>query len=266
MVGPGADIRGATKTYALGGGRVVHALDRLDLAIAPGSFTVVMGPNGAGKTTLLRVIDGMVTLDSGTVTVGTGDRGAPVPEPRVAHVSQDPADRTFSRLTLAEHLLLAELDGRRPSLRLRGLTADRRRCYQRLLEDYGRFDLIPFLDRPVAELSGGMRQAVSILTAVERASAAGDGGALLLLLDEPTGSLDKVNEERCLSLVRALHERGATIVLVTHSPWLAAANGDRLVFLHDGTLWRDYTEAEKAALDAHAIGLLIGQLLTSAPD
>jgi ABC-type uncharacterized transport system ATPase component len=232
---------------------VVHALDHLNLTIPRGGFVVIMGPNGAGKTSLLRVIDGTTRPDSGTVELSaTGDDLSA--RLRVVHVSQDPRTRTFARLSMAE------LDGARPRVLASAVTRSRLRRFEALLREYHRDDLVPFLERPVAELSGGMRQAVSLLLTIVRPASA-DERALLLLLDEPTGALDTTNEERCLDLVNRLHVGGATVILVTHDPRLAASQGQRLVFLHRGRMAASYEGEARCRLSAADIGELLGRLV-----
>jgi ABC-type uncharacterized transport system ATPase component len=255
VVGPGLDIKDACKTFVLGEGRTVVALARLNLLIRPGTFVVLMGPNGAGKTTLFRAIDGSMPLDAGSVEWTSPDTM------RIVHVTQDPLARTFSKLSVAEHFLLAELDGIRPRLMAPAINEKRRRRYVALLLEYEREDLVPFLDRPLAELSGGMRQAVSLLTSVASASRANGGRPMLLLLDEPTASLSVTNEQKCLDLIQKMHANGATILLVTHDPFLASKWGDSLVLIHRGRVANEFREAQKASLGAAAIGELLGRLV-----
>ena len=246
MVGPGIEVGRARKRYQLGGGRTVDALHDLDLKLAPGGFAVVMGPNGSGKSTLLRAIDGSLELDAGTVRLSPA-ASSPT-RPQIVHVSQDPLARSFSFLTLAEHFLLSELVGRPARWLARGVTATRRKNYAESLSDYGRDDLIPYLDRPVKELSGGMRQAASLLTAVVSASERPETWPGVLLLDEPTAALDVKNAGACLELVGRLHEEGATVLLVTHDPLLASGIGETLLLMKHGRVWRRFAGAEKRAL------------------
>ena len=232
MVGPSIVIQGATKRYALGNGRWKSALDQVDLEIPAGAFVAVMGPNGSGKTTLLRAIERSLELDQGSIEFNSS--GGVSRPPVVIHVSQDPDERTFSRLTLAEHFLLAELRGRRPGFFMPGINSRRRQSYRKALGVYEREDLIPFLDRPVAELSGGMLQAASLLVALMGLRAQTGSRAGVVLLDEPTASLDADNERKCLQIIRRIHEEGFTMALVTHDPSLAAEACSQLVLMHQG--------------------------------
>jgi len=260
MVGPSVTLQGATKVFALGGGRDLRALDGLDASVKAGGFVIVMGPNGSGKTTLLRVLDGSLVLDAGAAAVGAAN-GAPGSGSRIVHITQDPQSRTFGRLTMAEHFLLAELDGSTPGPFAKGVTARRRDRYREFLRHYDRGDLIDFLDRPVAELSGGMRQAVALLTTVVPTSVTETGRPVLMLLDEPTGALDSANETRCLDLVRRVHDGGATVVLVTHDPWLAARVGNDLLLMNRGQVARSFLGADKASLGAGDITQRMAELV-----
>ena len=231
MVGPSIHIRGATKRYALGNGRWASALEEVELEIPGGAFVALMGPNGSGKTTLLRAIEGSITLDQGSIEFfAAGD----VSRSSIVHVSQDPDDRTFSRLTLAEHFLLAEMQGRRAGFVMPGINRRRLDSYRETLCSYERQDLVPFLDRPLSELSGGMRQAASLLVALAGVRTQTGSQAGVVLLDEPTASLDADNERKCLEIVRRIRAEGYTIALVTHDPRLAAETCSLLVLMHQG--------------------------------
>ena len=235
MVSPGIKIRGASRRFVLGSGREVLALDRLDLDVPAGGFLVLMGPNGSGKTSLLRILDGSLVLDAGEVVLQAeyGRNGA-----AVVHVTQDPGMQSFDRLTLAEHFALSALRGARPRLFGLGVTRTKRRRFVEALERYGREDLVPFLDQPVEELSGGMRQAASILTSVlTLGNGSGEPGGVVLL-DEPTASLDLENTRLCLELIERIHADGATVVLVTHDPSIAERVGGTLGLMSRGRLAR----------------------------
>lgn len=210
-------VRNLTKRYLLDNGRAVMALDHVDLDIEAGGFLVIMGPNGAGKTTLLRAIEGSIVCDEGAVYI---DKAA------LIHISQDPRSRTFDRLTMAEHFLLSETRGRRPHWLLRGVSRNRRRGFLRTLEQYAMEELVPFLDRPLSELSGGMRQATSILTAF---AAGYPPDKVVLLLDEPVASLDVENERKCLDLIALLHKNGAAVLLITHDPSLVSFSKELII-------------------------------------
>jgi putative ABC transport system ATP-binding protein len=217
-----------------------------------------MGPNGSGKTTLFRVIDGTLLLDSGNVNWQTTETfvGTKSAFPEVVHIPQDPWSRLFPALTLAEHFVLADIQGRRPSPVRRAVVRGRSNDYSRYLEEFDRNDLLPYLDRRLEECSGGMRQAAAIMVAARR-TIVGDANNTLFLLDEPTSSLDAENEQRVLEIVRRLWSRGATIMMVTHDADLAKRVGGSLVMMKNGQVVRQWTEMEKAALEAGEIAQML---------
>lgn len=232
MVGPSVDLVGLKKYYSLPGGKAVAALDGLTLSIPANAYFIITGPNGCGKTSLLRAIEGSIDLDAGEVRSNSQNY-------RLVHISQDPASRTFSKLTIAEHFMLAEISRRKASPARRGLNLLRLDDYRRMLVEFKREDLIPFLQRPVSELSGGMRQAVSILCGAIPSDNSNDSG-LLLLLDEPLESLDAKNELTCLQLIAQLHKKGATVIMVNHDPLLASKIGENIVYLKTGKIFHIY--------------------------
>jgi NitT/TauT family transport system ATP-binding protein len=186
----------------------VTAVDDVSLDIAPGEFVVLLGPSGCGKTTLLRMIGGLETPTSGTVSIAA-ERGSG----GVANAFQDP--RLFPWLTVADNVSLP--------LRLRGRpAAERRRRARELCALVG---LTGFEDVRPTTLSGGMKQRAAIARALSIEPST-------LLLDEPFGALDAMTRDQMnLELQRIWMTTGATVVLVTHSIAEAVFLGDRIVLL-----------------------------------
>jgi ABC-type uncharacterized transport system ATPase component len=260
MVSPLVKLRNATKIFCLGNERKVIALDNLDLDISRGEFIVCMGPNGAGKSTLLRVIEGVEKLDSGSLSIAHGDDSPAMQRQRassVVHFSQDPANRTFDKLTLAEHLLLSELNGKYPSFIKKGVNSARIQKFRNLLLRYERPDILPFLERPIADLSGGMRQAAAFIVALLFIESADDGNSGILLLDEPTSSLDVENEKKCLNLIKQINQSGITTLLVTHDPIIGACMGTKLIMINQGRVALSFEGERKANLKPSVITELL---------
>lgn len=195
------------------------ALDDVTLAGDAGSVTVVVGPSGAGKTTLLRALAGLVAPGRGRVVVAGRDVTA-VPAHRrgVAVMFQEP--RLFPSMDVADNVGFA--------LRMQKVaSATRRRHAEELLADVG---LEGFGPRGVRTLSGGEQQRV----ALARALAA---EPRLLLLDEPTASVDLPRRAELRRLLRTVASRlSLTVVAVTHDQHEAAELADRLVVLLDGVV------------------------------
>jgi iron complex transport system ATP-binding protein len=211
-------------SYGAGtGSEAEFALDDVSVAITRGSLTGLLGPNGCGKTTLLRLLAGVLRPSQGTVAL----QGRPLRDfPRrelarqLAVVPQEthPAfDYTVLEMTLM---------GRHPHLGLMQLEGpDDIAIAEESLAATGTAD---FAHRPFATLSGGEKQRVVIASALAQSPS-------VLLLDEPTASLDLAYQLEVASLLSRLNqERGVTMVIATHDLNLAAALCDSLVLLRAG--------------------------------
>lgn len=202
----------------------VDVLAGVTLFVEPGGWLTVLGPNGAGKSTFLRAVAGVIAA-RGSVW-SDGDElhrlGRRARARRVALVPQEP---TFPpSMTVAAYALL----GRTAHL---GLLGRERRTDLAVVEDVlERLDLRHLAHRPVAMLSGGERQRVAIARALAQ-------DASLLLLDEPTSSLDVGHQLEVLELVDELRrERGLTVVAAMHDLTLAAQFADTVALLEAGRL------------------------------
>jgi len=188
----------------------VVLLRDVDLVVAPFERTVVIGPNGAGKSTLLRVLHGLVRPTSGTIRWG-GQREPPPGQSMV-----------FQRPLLLRRSVAANL---RHALRLAGATRGEQDA--RTLRALHDADLAFLARRPARRLSGGEQQRVALARAAALQPA-------LLLLDEPTASLDPAATRAIESRVRAIHASGTTIVMSTHNLAQARRLAERVVFLQGG--------------------------------
>jgi ABC-type lipoprotein export system ATPase subunit/ABC-type antimicrobial peptide transport system permease subunit len=204
----------------------VTALRGVSLKIAPGEFVAVMGPSGCGKSTLLSLIGGLDRPTQGRIVAGGRElhtmRDRQLADYRLQHVGT-----IFQSFNLVP--TLSALDNVSLPMTLGGTpTAQRRERSRRLLEKVGLKDRINF--RPT-RLSGGEQQRVS----VARALANRPG---LILADEPTGNLDEEAGQGVLDLIKEMHGLGATVVMVTHDPDVAA-NADRIVRMRNGNIVED---------------------------
>ena len=198
-----------------------HALDNVNLEIAEGEYVSIAGPSGSGKTTLLSILGLLDTPTAGEYMIA----GKPV-----ANLS--PADRARVRnrqigfIFQAFNLIgdLTVFENIELPLTYRGMTADERKMrVQKSLEQVG---LAHRANHYPSQLSGGQQQRVAVARAVA-------GDPAILLADEPTGNLDSQNSESVMSLLRELHQGGATICMVTHDARYAH-QADRTVDLFDG--------------------------------
>lgn len=215
------------------GAGATRALDAISLTVSPGRPLVLLGPNGAGKTTLLRLISTMFLPDSGEVLIDGLDtrRDGDAVRRRVGFTLGH--ERSFyPRLTAAENLeffaALEEAPRRERRERVRV-------CLEKVgLENAG--------GKLVMKFSSGMCQRLGLARALLK-------GPSVLLLDEPTRSLDPASAVRCWELVRQLADEGVTVVLATHNLEEAAAVGNTVAVLQAGRLaaLRPIAAAESAA-------------------
>ena len=237
------EISGLCKTFNSRQTDEKVALDGLDLSLETGAFAVVIGSNGAGKSTLLNALAGSVTPDSGRIVIAGEDvTRLPVHlrARRVARVFQDAMLGTAAGMTVAENMLLADLRGQPRRLRP-GLDRQRLERYRERLSLLG-LGLEDRLDTRIDLLSGGQRQAVSLIMAV---SSAPD----LLLLDEHTAALDPKTAALVMqATVKAIGATGLTTLMVTHNMQHAIDHGDRIVMLDAGRVRLEIRGPQKAGL------------------
>ena len=231
---PTVRVRAARRTFAAELAPV-RALRGVDLDISAGEFVAVMGPSGCGKSTLLNVIAGLDSVDDGTVEVA-GERIDSRDEDWLARFRRHHIGIVFQFFNLLDGV--SALD----NIVLPGVLGGmRRRQAEARARDL--LDLLGLGDRAQqvpAVLSGGQRQRLAIARALVNSPT-------LLLADEPTGALDSDGGLEVLELFRRLHDDGQTIVMVTHSPDVAAG-ALRRVRMRDGLV-------EDAGLPAEPISL-----------
>jgi len=208
-------------------------LDGVDFSVAEGEFFAVIGPNGAGKTTLLRILAGLLRPDAGRAEVlGRDVRDYSRRDlARVAAMVPQtlPAEFPF---TVAETVLM----GRSPYLGLTGIeTAEDHATAE---EAMAFTDISHLATRRLDRLSGGELQRTVIARAICQQPR-------IILLDEPTASLDPSHQVRIMDLMERLRrERGTTVIMISHDLNLAAMYGDRLLLLSGGRILRMGSPAE----------------------
>jgi putative ABC transport system ATP-binding protein len=209
-----------------------RALEGVDLVMEERAFVLVVGNNGSGKSTLLNAIAGTLAPDRGKVRIDGRDvtrwsewhRAA-----LVGRVFQNPMSGSIGHLTIAENLAVAAKRGGRHGVLRNALGGGRRRELEERVRDLG-LGLQDRLDTPVGALSGGQRQALTLLMATLVRPK-------LLLLDEHTSALDPRSTEQVVQLTEQLiRSEGLTTLMVTHSVQQAVALGDRVVIMHRGRI------------------------------
>lgn len=227
-------LEGVSQVFHQGTPSEVRALDRVNLELERGTFTVVLGANGSGKSSLLNATAGGLTLAAGRVYL-EGQEVTRWPEDRrarrISRVFQNPFTGTAADLSIAENLALAARRGSHRWLG-RALGRGQRRALQEAVSQLG-MGLEERLDTPIGLLSGGQRQALTLLMATMVRPA-------LLLLDEHTAALDPRMAEQVIRLTqRAIAVDGLTTLMVTHSLMEGVHLGDRLIVMHRGRIAYD---------------------------
>lgn len=237
------ELKQATKRIDNGLNEEKTILDDVTLTIQPGEFVTVLGGNGAGKSTLFNSISGSLSLTSGKVFIANQEVTKWGEEKRaklLARVFQDPKMGTAPRMTVAENLLLAQKRGHKRSLKNRQLKAQTDYFYQ-LCQSVGN-GLEQHLDTPTGNLSGGQRQALSLLMATIQKPE-------LLLLDEHTAALDPKTAQQLMMITnQQITENQLTCLMITHRMEDALKYGNRLVVLQKGRIIKDLSALEKEQL------------------
>ncbi len=197
------------------------ALNNIDLEIGKGEFVAVMGPSGCGKSTLLNVVGMIDSPDSGSYLFA-GEEVASKSESALVDFRKENVGFIFQSFNLIEDLTVFE-NVELPLL-YRGMDKSQRRTRVReVLELVG---LLQRAQHRPGQLSGGQQQRVAVARAVVCDPA-------LILADEPTGNLDTRNGEEVMEMLEVLHQEGATILMVTHSP-SHGEYAERIIHMLDG--------------------------------
>ena len=244
MTVPALVLQNLHHTFFAGTPSEQRALQGVDLTMEERAFVIVLGNNGSGKSTLLNAIAGTLALDRGTVRLAGRDvtrwsewRRAAL----VGRVFQNPMSGSIPDLTVAENLAVAAKRGRHRGVLMDALGRGRRRNLAERVGDLG-LGLEDRLDTPVGALSGGQRQALTLLMATLVQPE-------LLLLDEHTSALDPRSTEQVVQLTeQIIRTGGLTTLMVTQSMQQAVALGDRVLLMHQGRIVQSIGGARKRQL------------------
>jgi putative tryptophan/tyrosine transport system ATP-binding protein len=231
------------KTFNAGTPNEVRSLQGVTLTLEEGSFVIIIGTNGSGKSTLLNAVAGSFLVDSGRIML-SGKDVTRWPEHRragmVGRVFQNPFSGTAPNLSIAENLALAARRGLGRGLGW-ALNAPLRQRMQETVRSLG-MGLEDRLDNIIGNLSGGQRQALTLLMATWLKPK-------LLLLDEHTAALDPKSADQVIQLSDQIIQRDKlTTLMVTHSMHQAVNLGDRLIMMHRGQVLHDFQGSEKRRL------------------
>ena len=237
------ELRDLHKTFNPGTVNEKVALNGVSLTMEAGDFATIVGSNGAGKSTLFNAITGGFIADEGSITLG-GEDITFAPEYQrsrvIGHLFQDPLKGTAPNMTIEENLALAYLRASHGSPFRRITAKDRERFRSQLAQlDMGLEDR---MHQPVGLLSGGQRQALTLLMATMVPPK-------LLLLDEHTAALDPATADKVLELTRRIvAEHRITCLMVTHNMAQALSLGSRTLMMAEGSIVLDVSGTEREGL------------------
>ena len=209
------------------GGRAL--IESISLTLAPGTLTAVVGPNGAGKSTLLRTLAGEILPDAGTIRLG-GRALASIPTRELATL----------RAVVSQHVHVAFPWKIRDLVALGRMPHGDGEARAATFADaaLAEVDMSAFAERMSHQLSGGELQRVHLARALVQLESNADTQRAVLLLDEPTASLDPIHQHEILRLARARAQRGWAVLCILHDLPLATRYADRAVVLAGGRLVR----------------------------
>lgn len=221
----------------------VRALRDISVEIRANDFITVIGANGAGKSTFFNIIAGSVPVDAGQITLD-GTDVTEWPEHKrsrdIGRVFQNPALGTCPGLTIRENLSLAAMRGSAPGLG-RGVKRRHDEWFYDLVKSVD-LGLETRLDTDVSLLSGGQRQAITLIMATMMQPK-------ILLLDEHTAALDPNAAAQVIELtVQLAKEHALTVIMITHSMQQAVEIGDRLLMMNQGQILFDISGEERQNL------------------
>ncbi|GAA0787024.1 ABC transporter ATP-binding protein [Hathewaya limosa] len=215
----------------------------INLEVEKGDFITIIGSNGAGKSTLLNMISGAISVDEGIITL-EGKNLSRLKEYKIskeiARVYQDPKKGTSPSMTILENLSIADNKGKCFGLSSAINKKDEKRFKELLATlDLG---LQNKINNKVGLLSGGQRQALSLIMAVMKSPK-------LLLLDEHTAALDPKTSEKIMKITEnVVKEKNITTLMITHNLKHAIEYGNRLIMMHRGKIIFDFKGEEKKSL------------------
>jgi len=231
------------KTFNKGTANEVYALRGIDLTVRNGDFITVIGTNGSGKSTLLNAIAGSFIGDQGEIIIDDVNVTKHPDFQRAKHISrvfQNPFSGTAPNMSIEENLHLAALRGKK-RMPVIGLKQNIREKYMDQIREL-EMGLETRLENKIGSLSGGQRQALTLLMAVILSPK-------VLLLDEHTAALDPKSAAQVIKLTeKFVRQKQLTSVMVTHSMHQALALGNRTIMMYNGKIIDDINEKDKKRL------------------
>ena len=228
-------LKNITKSFS---GLFSPVLRGINLELLKGDFCVVIGSNGSGKSTMVKVISGEYNVDSGKIWINNQDYTNKSRNTLVSQVVQDVYKGTIPEMTVLENMVLSQNDDNRSLFSFYQHCRDKVRGQVQALA----IGLENFLDTKLSNLSGGQKQMIATLMAI-------NANPDVLLLDEHTSALDPKMQRKLLDYtVRSVVERNITTIMITHNLEDAICCGNRLIMLHLGQIVLDVSGKDKSNL------------------
>lgn len=242
------ELKNISKSFGSGTIHEIRALQPLSLELKDGEFVVLIGSNGSGKSTLFNLLAGSVKSDTGSILINGKDITHLPDHKRSRYISrifQNPLSGTAPELSILENFRLASLRTQK-----KGMSVGSNKLFKKEVKEQVaslNLGLEDKIDQPMGTLSGGQRQALTLLMAtMDRTD--------ILLMDEPTAALDPGTSALLMELASKIaHEKGLTTLLITHQVKEVLKYGDRLIQLKSGKILRDLNKAQKRELEVNEV-------------
>jgi len=238
------EINNLSKSFSIDGISLTKVLDDINLIINDGDFITIVGSNGAGKTTLFNCISGKTTIDQGTIILDEEDitnQKEYIRSKYIGRLFQDPLKGTAPNMSVEVNLALAYLRANNSKNALSTINDNDRELIKDKLKELN-LGLENQLNQKVASLSGGQRQALTLLMATIVSPK-------ILLLDEHTAALDPNTSEIIMKLTKEIvSKNNMTCLMITHNLQHAIDTGNRLLMMEGGKIILDIKGKEKEKL------------------
>ncbi|MDN3548533.1 ABC transporter ATP-binding protein [Mucilaginibacter aquaedulcis] len=236
-------INDVHKGFNKGKANQVNAVNGITLSIPESEFLVIVGSNGSGKTTLLNLVAGSVFPDAGSISIDNNDVSKLADYKRsqwIARVFQNPMSGTASDLNILDNFRLASIRTKTKGLSI-GINDKFKQQVREKIETLG-MGLENKIEQPMGTLSGGQRQALTLLMSVM-------DSCKVLLLDEPTAALDPRSAEVVMRTAdKLITDFKLTAILITHNLKDAYNYGTRIIQMSEGLVLRDLNNKQKSDL------------------